>query len=198
MKILYDDLYIEMNGSLSDKMTEKAFFNFCASNDLVRLERDEKGQIYIMPLIGMIYSNMNVEVCGEIYIWNKKYKKGVSFGSCVGFTLSDNSVRSPGAAWMKQKTWDAILPEEKEKFARACPEFIYELKSGSDNLIYLKNKMQKWIENGCELAWLIIPEKEEAHIYRNDGSIEIVKGFDKKLSGENVLQGFELDLSILQ
>ena len=58
--------------------------------------------------------------------------------------------------------------------------------------------MLKWIENGCQLAWLIIPEKKEAHIYRTDGSIEIVKGFNKKLSGEKVLAGFELDLSILK
>ena len=58
--------------------------------------------------------------------------------------------------------------------------------------------MLKWIENGCKLAWLLIPEKEEAHIYRNDGSIEIVKGFNNKLSGENILPGFEMDLSILK
>jgi hypothetical protein len=72
------------------------------------------------------------------------------------------------------------------------------VKSQSDSLHYLKNKMLKWIENGCELAWLIIPEKEEAHIYRSNGSIEIIQGFDKKLSGENILPAFELDLSILK
>ena len=42
------------------------------------------------------------------------------------------------------------------------------------------------------------PENEVAYIYKTDGTIEQVTGFDKKLSGEDILPGFELDLSILK
>ena len=98
----------------------------------------------------------------------------------------------------KNDKWSRLSKNEKEQFPRICPDFVIDLKSKSDSLRNLKSKMLKWIENGCLLAWLIIPEKEEAHIYRADGSIEIVKGFNKKLSGEKVLTGFELDLSILK
>jgi len=58
--------------------------------------------------------------------------------------------------------------------------------------------MLKWIESGCHLAWLIIPEKEEARIYRTDGSIKIIKGFYKKLFGQILLPGFKLDLSMFK
>ena len=198
VKILTDDIYIELKGQISDKMSEKAFFNLCVRNELVRLERDGNGEITIRPLVGFIYSNMTATICGELGLWNNTYRKGVGLGVSVGFTLKDNSILSPSGAWMKQKTWNGISQDEKEKFARVCPEFIYELKTPADDFKYTQKKMVRWIENGCQLAWLIIPEKEEAHIYRADGSIEIIKGFDKKLSGENVLPGFELALNILQ
>lgn len=62
-----------------------------------------------------------------------------------------------------------------------------------------KSKMQQeWIGTGCRLAWLINPQGQTVHIYREKGEIQIVSGFDKKLSGENVLEGFELDLSPLK
>ena len=56
----------------------------------------------------------------------------------------------------------------------------------------------QWIENGVLLGWLINPKTETSIIYRADSSVEIITGFDKKLSGEDVLPGFELDLSILK
>lgn len=58
--------------------------------------------------------------------------------------------------------------------------------------------MLKWIENGSQLTWLIDPANIQVFIYREDNSIKIIKGFNNKLSGENILPGFELDLQILQ
>ncbi len=57
--------------------------------------------------------------------------------------------------------------------------------------------MHKWIENGCSLAWLINPENKTAFIYRKNGTNDTITGFDNTHSGEDVLPGFELKLSIL-
>lgn len=51
------------------------------------------------------------------------------------------------------------------------------------------------MDNGCRLGWLIDPQNEQVFLYRMDGSVGIVKSFDDPLSGENVLPGFELQLS---
>lgn len=198
MRIMHQDIDIELKGKLSDDMTDKEFFNFCTQNDNQRIERDENGQIFITAPVNASGSNQNFKIAGELYNWSSKKKTGVCFDSSAGFTLNDKSVKSPDASWIKNDKWSRLSKNEKEQFPRICPDFVIELKSKSDSLRYLKSKMLKWIENGCLLAWLIIPEKEETHIYRADGSIEIVKGFNKKLSGEKVLVGFELDLSILK
>ncbi|MBX2892537.1 MAG: Uma2 family endonuclease [Saprospiraceae bacterium] len=58
---------------------------------------------------------------------------------------------------------------------------------------------ETWMANGVRLAWLIDPYEEKAYIYRaGKGKPEIVEGFSgKKLSGEDVLPGFELPLETM-
>lgn len=58
--------------------------------------------------------------------------------------------------------------------------------------------MHKWNDNGCQLAWLISPKNEEVRIFRVNGTIDLVIGFDNILSGENVLPNLEFDLSFLK
>lgn len=198
MRFLHKDIDIEVKGNPHDGMSEKEFLHFCIQNENQRIERDENGQIFIMAPVTVEGGSMNGKIFGYLFAWNLQSKKGECFDSSTGFTLPDSSVRSPDASWMPIAKWNNIPKKERQKHTHICPDFLIELKSKTDSLPYLKNKMLKWIENGCQLAWLIIPEKQEAHIYRADGSIEIIKGFDKKLSGENILAGFQLDLSILR
>jgi Uma2 family endonuclease len=75
---------------------------------------------------------------------------------------------------------------------------VIELMSPSDKLRDAKFKMLEYIENGVQLAWLINPSDEEVHIFRADGTISKVNGFDNVLSGEDILKGFEFDLKLLR
>jgi Uma2 family endonuclease len=198
MKVTIENININVTGNLSDDMTDEEFFHFCTQNRDLRIERDSNRQIYIMAPTGFETGGFNSDINAELNFWNRKNKNGKVFDSSTGFTLPDRAVFSPDAAWISNEKILTLTKEQRKIFAPVCPDFIIELKSKSDTIPELQNKMLKWIENGCALAWLLIPEKEEAHIYRGDGSIEIVKGFNKKLSGENILPGFQLDLSILK
>lgn len=198
MKVTIENIKINITGNLSDDMLDEEFFHFCTENSDLRIERDSNRQIYIMAPTGIEIGGFNSDINTELNLWNRKNKTGKVFDSSKGFTLSDHAVFSPDAAWISNEKIKELTKEQKKVFAPVCPNFIIELKSPSDTVQQLQNKMQKWIQNGCELAWLIIPEKEETHIYRADGNIEIVKGFNKKISDENVLTGFELDLNILK
>lgn len=94
--------------------------------------------------------------------------------------------------------WNSLSSDQKEKFSYLTPDFIIELMSPSDRLNDLKKKMVKWIDNGVRLGWLIDPDSQQTFIYRADATVDKIISFDKKLSGEDVLPGFELDLSILK
>ncbi len=197
MKIPLEDITLSVKGPVSDSMSDKEFFDFCQGNDALRIERDENKQIIIMAPTNMDTGQQNSDLATDLAIWNRKEKKGICFDSSTGFTLPDGSVRSPDASWMANEKANNISKEERQKFAHVCPDFVIELKSPSDNLKYLTDKMHKWIKNGCALAWLINPENKTAFIFRKDGTSDEIKGFHNKLSGEDVLPGFELDLSIL-
>ncbi|MBD0350106.1 MAG: Uma2 family endonuclease, partial [Flavisolibacter sp.] len=78
------------------------------------------------------------------------------------------------------------------------PDFIIEIRSESDSLKELQDKMQEWIENGCRLAWLIDPLEQKAYVYTPEDATKIIESFNEKLNGGDVLPGFELDLSVLK
>ncbi len=161
------------------------------------MERDENRQIIILEPNSTFSGRQRAELSVELFKWNRKEKNGVCFDSSTGFTLADGSVRSPDASWMRNEKWNNIPKKDKQKFAHVCPDFVIELKSPSDNVKYLTGKMHKWIENGCSLAWLINPENKTVFIFRKDGTVDKIKGFNNILSGEDVLPGFQLDLSLL-
>jgi len=74
------------------------------------------------------------------------------------------------------------------------PDFVVELRSSSDSLKKLREKMQEYIDNGVRLAWLIDTTKNQVEIYRPGQDVEVLES-PTMLSGENVLSGFVLDLN---
>ncbi len=197
-KIITADYNLELEHPALDNMSDDEFFSFCAQNKSTRIERDENKQILIMAPAGNDSSAKNSKLNLKLGLWNERTKLGIVFDSSAGFYLPDTSMRNPDAAWISNERWNQIEKEEKKKFAYIAPDFIIELMSPSDRLKPAKQKMEKWIKNGVSLAWLIDPENEAVYIYKNGGAIEQVNGFNKKLSGEDVLPGFELDLSVLK
>jgi Uma2 family endonuclease len=189
--------YIPLDLPAKESMTEDEFFNFCAANKHIKIERDENGQILIMPPSGLESDSNSVDFSGELYNWNKLNKSGIVFGSSAGFTLPDKSVRSPDAAWVSNEKWKSLSEDERKKFGHISPDFIVEVMSPSDDLGYMQNKMELWMKNGVRLGWLIDPEEKVAYIYRSDGSVTEVNSFMHTLTGENVLPGFSFSLSML-
>ena len=179
-------------------MTDDEFFRFCQDNPDLRLERNSHGEIVITSPTGTLSGNRSGRIFGALYVWNEEYRLGEVFDSSTGFRLPDGSVLSPDAAWVPRATWEALSREEQEKFAPVCPAFLVELKSPSDSLRALQEKMLVWIENGTRLAWLIDPGEERAHIYRADGRRDVIDGFDNAASGEDVLPDFKLELGALR
>lgn len=131
-------------------------------------------------------------------MWERKHQKGISFSSSTGFTLPNGATRSPDACWISPERWATVEDEDKERFASIVPDFIVEIRSKTDRLKTLQDKMEEWQENGVRLGWLIDPKTEQTYIYREDATPTITEGFDKILNGEKIIPGFEFDLKLLQ
>lgn len=175
-------------------MTDDQFFDFCQLNRHFRIERNQIGDLFIMSPTDSETGQRNFNLIGELGIWTKQDGTGVGFGSSGGFTLPNGAVRSPDAAWIKRTKWEIIPADKRKKFAPICPEFVVELRSDNDNLSTLKEKMQEYIDNGTQLAWLIDRKQRKVFIYRRNCGVAELDN-PQTLTGEDILPGFVLDLS---
>jgi Uma2 family endonuclease len=175
-------------------LTDDQFYELCQLNGDFRIERNAAGELVIMSPTGSETDQHNFDIIVQLGIWTKQDGTGVGFGSSGGFTLPNGAVRSPDAAWIKRDRWEAIPPELRKKFAPICPEFVIELRSESDNLRILQDKMQEYIDNGTQLGWLIDRKQRRVFIYRFNIAVEVLDN-PKTLYGEPLLPGFVLDLS---
>jgi Uma2 family endonuclease len=179
-----------------DGMTEEMFFDLCQANSELRMERDQHGNIIIMSPSGMSTGNFNIEFGFEIVHWNRQTKLGYAFDSSTGYTLPNGAVRSPDVSWIAKERWESISETDRKGFAHTYPDFAVEIRSETDRMKDLKAKMEEYRANGCRLGWLIDRPGQAAHIYRADGTIEIVRGKVLKLSGEDVLPGLVVEVKL--
>jgi Uma2 family endonuclease len=190
--IIYEPVILELkNVGLSDEQ----FYQLCQNNENWRLEQTAKGELLIMPPVGAISGNRESEFNADVVIWNRQTKLGKVFSSSTIFTLPNGGKRSPDVAWIANERWQALTPEEQEKFSRICPDFVIELRSRTDSLSQLQEKMQEYLKSGLRLGWLINPQDQQVEIYRQNQPREMVP-LPTTLSGENVLPGFILELPL--
>jgi len=180
-----------------NNLTNEELFDFCVMNKSLRIERDANQNLLIMAPVGGGSGFRELEFLTEINIW-KRRNGGISFSSSTGFFLPNGAMRSPDACWVSAERWATVSTEQREKFPPIAPDFVVEVRSKTDGLQTTKDKMQEWIENGVRLAWLIDVHNQQTFIYRENGSIEIIEGFDKILNGENIMAGFTFDLKQLE
>ena len=175
-------------------MTRDEFYAFCLANRDLRIERTATGDVVIMAPAFSDTGNRNFNLAAHLWVWTEKDGTGLGFDSSSGFTLPNGATRSPDAAWIQAERWNALAEAEKASFAPICPDFVIELRSASDTLIGLKNKMQEYIENGVLLAWLIDRKNRTVYIYRPNREPEIWENPDR-VSGDPELPGFSLPMA---
>ena len=177
------------------KITDETFYEFCRRNKDFRFELNSEGELEIMPPTTLETSRKNNKISFRLTAWSEKDQTGEVFESDGMFTLPNGAKRAPDAFWISKEKYFALSEKEREEgFARIVPDFVIELRSKTDGLTKLKNKMLEYIENGVRLGWLIDSNEKKIYIYRASGEIEILENAEK-ISGENVLNGFELDLT---
>lgn len=189
---------IVLKDRVTNKMTDDEFLWFCLENKDLRIERNSNLEVLIMSPVTSLSGFWNMEVSRQLANWAVEQKEGYAFDSSTGFTLPDRSVLSPDASWVSKNKWQSLSAEDQNKFAPICPEFVIEIKSKSDSLEGLQTKMKNWIANGAQLAWLIDPSQKKSFIYKSNGETKEVDGFDQKMKGEGIVEGFLLDLNLIK
>ena len=172
-------------------LTDEQFYRLCQANRDMQLERSAAGALIIMSPVGGRSGNREADLITDLTLWNRKTVLGKVFSSSTIFKLPNGGDRSPDAAWVELSRWEALTPKQQEGFPPICPDFVIELRSKTDPLSPLREKMQEYLGSGLRLGWLINPKDQEAEIYRAQTPVETI-AFPAHLSGEDVLPGFKL------
>jgi Uma2 family endonuclease len=187
---------IILKDRVTSKMTDEEFLWFCLENKDLRIERNSNREIIFMSPVSTLSAYSSGAAFNQLSNWALNDGRGIAFDSSAGFTLPDQSVLSPDASWVSKQQWGKLSEDEKNKFAPVCPEFIIEVKSKSDRMDDLKDKMQNWIKNGAKLGWLIDIRTKSVFVYKPDKPVKDISG-QIKIIGEDPVKGFVLELSIL-
>jgi Uma2 family endonuclease len=177
-------------------LTDDELYEMCRANRDLRVERTAQGELLIMPPTGGKTGQRNLRLAAQLSVWAEQDGTGVAFDSSTGFLLPNGAERSPDASWIRHARWDALTPEQQERFPPLCPDFVLELRSPSDALEDLRAKMEEYRDNGASLGWLIDPYAKRVEVYRPDEVVELLDA-PSQLAGDPVLPGFVLRLAAI-
>ena len=163
-----------------------------AENPELRFEQTTQGDLIIMPPVGTETGDRDSEINMQLRLWSKQNGLGKVFSSSAGFRLANGALRSPDASWVSLEKLSTLTPEQYQKYAPLCPEFVIELLSPSDSLKDTQDKMLEYITNGAELGWLIDPEEKKVYVYTASG-MEMLEN-PERVKGVGRLEGFVLEL----
>lgn len=174
-------------------LTNEQFYQLARANPDIKIERNAEGKIIVMPPTGGRTGNRNTKLTQRLANWTDADGTGIAFDSSTEFSLPNGGDRSPDASWVRLERWEALTTEEQDGFPPICPDFVVELRSKTDSLKELQNKMKEYLASGLRLGWLIDPKNQRVEIYRQGQDVEVLQS-PTTLSGEDVLPGFVLDL----
>ncbi|MDX6530009.1 MAG: hypothetical protein QOH41_2299 [Blastocatellia bacterium] len=181
---------------LATKVSDEKFAELCRLNPELQIERTSEGEVVIEAPTGGKIGLRNAKLTLALGLWAESNGTGQSFDSSTLFSLPNGARRSPDLSWIRNERWEALSPEQQEQFPPLCPDFMIELRSKTDSLKSLTEKMEEYIANGAQLGWLIDPFERKVHIYRPGMAAEILND-PETVSGDPLLKGFVLQVRAL-
>lgn len=180
--VVIEETYLPISISVPE-MSDERFQEFCDQYRDFGLEYTSDGYLHIMPPSDRKTSARNAFVSAPLLMWAQANKNGAATESQGGYKLPDGSRLSPDASWTSKR---------RLSDSSSIPEFIVEVLSPSDRVRTLEAKMQDWVANGIELAWMIDPFRRTVTIYRQGQEPEKLYN-PARVYGDGPIEGFVLE-----
>ena len=177
-------------------LTDDELLAFSRKNRPYRIEKTREGELAIMLPVGRDGGQRELRVASALMLWADENGSGEANGPNAGWNLPDGSTLSPDACWTRKTRTANFTREQTERYLPLCPDFIIEVRSQSDSLKALQAKMESWIDNGAQLAWLIDPYLATLTIYRPGQEPEVLQR-PESVEADAPVAGFRLTTSNL-
>ena len=155
-------------------VTPAQFDLLCIDNPDLRLELTADLKLIVMAPTGGETSKKNARLNLLVGIWNEQTELGEVFDSSGGydFTALGGGKLAPDLSWIEKSRLEGV---NIIGFISIVPDFVIELRSATDNLKPLQDKMKEYQRLGVRLALLINPKHQQVEIYRPGQEPEILE-----------------------
>lgn len=122
------------------------------------------GEIIVMSPSGLESDEVAAEIVAQLRNWVRPRKLGRVIASSGGFRLpnADRDIRTLDASFIRAEK----LPRPTEDYIELVPDLIFEVKSQSDKLAKLLEKIQDFLELGTIVGVLVDPRSRTMEVYR--------------------------------
>jgi Uma2 family endonuclease len=174
-------------------VTPEQFDALCIDNPDLRLELTPNRELIVMAPAGGESSEKNGDLVADVIIWNRQTNLGRVFDSSGGydFTALGGGKPAPDVSWIEKSRLEGV---KIVGFIPVVPDFVIELRSATDNLKPLQEKMREYQRLGVRLALLINPKNQQVEIYRPGQELEILEA-PTEIDCDEVMSGFVLSMS---
>jgi Uma2 family endonuclease len=148
------------------------------------------GKIIIMGLSDYVSEEIIARLITFLNLWVLPRKLGRITGSSAGFRLPDGNLRGPDVSFVPAHK----MRQSPRAFAELVPDLTIEVRSVSDNIKPLVEKLQRFIELGSQVGILVDPKNFTVTVYRAN-SEPIVLTNENTLTIPELLPGWELAIS---
>ncbi|MBD0310112.1 MAG: Uma2 family endonuclease [Microcoleus sp. T1-bin1] len=150
------------------------------------------GKIIIIGPSDIVSSEIGAEFGSLLLNWVKPRKLGRVFESSGGFILPNSNLTAPDVSFVTASR----LKQSKRYFAELVPDLVVEIKSQSDRLKPLREKIQSFIKSGAKVGILIDPDKRTVTIYTPTAEPVVLRDGDT-ISIPELLPGWEIAVTEL-
>ena len=122
------------------------------------------GEIRVISPSGGESGAVSGEVFGVLRDWVRPRRLGQVFDSSTGFVLpnKDKDVRAPDASFVRAER----LRQVPTGYVEVVPDLMVEVRSPSDSLTQLRQKIQSFFEVGTQVGILVDPRSRTVEVYR--------------------------------
>ncbi len=175
------------------KVMPEHFDQLCIDNPDLRLELTKDGELIVMAPAGGESGERNLDLAGQVWYWNRQNNLGQGFDSSTGydFTAIGGGKRSPDVSWIEKSRLEGV---EIVGFIPVVPDFVIELRSATDNLKPLQEKMQEYRRLGVRLGLLIDPQSKQIEVYRPGQEVVVLES-PSSIACDEVMPSFVLSMS---
>ena len=144
------------------------------------------GKLIVMSPSDFMTGAIGAQFITFLFTWVNEHALGRVFGAKAGFLMPNGDLLSPKVSFVSRNR----LKRLPRTYAAVVPELIVEIKSSTDRVRELEQKIALFIRQGVQIGLLVDPDKLTIRVYRPDSLLEDAEG-EEIIAPISILQNGE-------